>query len=374
MPDSELNRPGALTERGKRNLAISIVVAATLLMLLGAEAAVRLRQMLKYGSATIADGYYMVDSSIKLRVPVPGFSNGRISVNSLGFRGPEITMPKPPGTVRLAFLGASTTWCAEVSGNDFVWSHLVSQSLGRVFPGAHFDYVNGSLPGYSISALLRNLRYRVAPLAPDVIVIYEAANDLSGELRKLAEEQGLVAEAKMGELTWPSRYSLLWNLVEKNLRVLKAQHDAKASSGRLVVNAAALGREYRQDLTELVLAARKTSKLVAVATFSIHPRREQPAGQQLAALTSAIFYTPFVTPTTIIEGYERYNQIAREVARETGADLIEGEYDIPGDSAHFADTVHFTDAGSEAMAQRISRALVANPALRTLVSEKAAGR
>ena len=374
MPNHELSQSGALTERSKRNLAISIVLAATLLMLLSAEAAVRLRQMLKYGSATIADGYYMVDSNINLRVPVPRFSNGRISINSLGFRGPEITMPKPPGTVRLAFLGASTTWCAEVSGNDFVWSHLVSQSLGRAFPRARFDYVNGSLPGYSISALLKNLRYRVAPLAPDVIVIYEAANDLSGELRKLAEGQGLVAEAKMGELTWPSRYSLLWNLVEKNLRVLKAQHDAKASSGRLVVNAAALGREYRQDLTELVLAARKTAKLVAIAPFSIHPRREQSAEQQLAALTSAIFYTPFVTPTAVIEGYERYNQIAREVARETGADLIEGEYDIPGDSAHFADTVHFTDAGSKAMAQRISRALVANPTLRTLVSEKAAER
>jgi lysophospholipase L1-like esterase len=276
--------------------------------------------------------------------------------------------------VRLAFLGASTTWCAEVSGNDFVWPHLVSQSLSRAFPGAHFDYVNGSLPGYSISSLLGNLQHRIAPLKPDVIVIYEASNDLSGELRDLAAKQGIIAEAKIQQLTWPSRYSLFWNLVEKNLRILDAQRAAQANRGRLVVAAGALGAEYRRDLLALVLAAQKTAKLVTIATFSIHPRREQTAERQLRALSSAIFYTPFVTPVAIMEGFERYNQVAREVAWETGAYLVEGEYDIPGDSVHFTDTVHFTDAGSKAMANRISRALIASPTLRKMLADNAAVR
>jgi lysophospholipase L1-like esterase len=364
-----MTQEGGLSTRGKRTLLILVTVGAIVLMLLGAEGAVRLRQVLRYGSATVADQYYMVDRSINLRVPVPNFSNGRISVNSLGFRGPEIAMPKPLGTVRLAFLGASTTWCAEVSGNDFVWPHLVSQSLSRAFPGAQFDYINGSLPGYTISSLLKNLQLRIAPLKPDVIVIYEASNNLSGELRDLAAKQGIIAEAKMQQLSWPSRYSLLWNLVEKNLRVLEAQHTAKVNQGRLVVDAGTLGAEYRRDLLELVLAAQKTAKLVAIAPFSIHPRREQTPAEQMDALSSALFYTPFVTPSAIIEGFERYNQIAREVAKETGAYLIAGEYDIPGDSVHFADTVHFTDEGSKAMAERISRSLISSPMLRKLVAD-----
>jgi lysophospholipase L1-like esterase len=368
MPDRELTQRGVLSTRSKRSLVVLVVVAAIAVMLASVEVAVRLRQMLKYGSARVGDGYYMVDRSINLRVPVPNFSNGRISVNSLGFRGPEIAVPKPPGTVRLAFLGASTTWCAEVSGNDFVWPHLVSQSLSRTFPGSRFDYINGSLPGYTIGALFENFRHRIAPLEPDVVVIYEAANNLSGELRDRAEEQGIILDAKMGELTWPSHYSLFWNLVEKNLRIIAAQRAAQLNQGRLVVDASTLGTEYRQDLLRLVLAAQKRAKFVAIATFSIHPRREQTPAQQLSALTSAIFYTPFVTPIAVIEGYERYNQIAREVARETNAYLIEGEFDIPGDSVHFADTIHFTDEGSKAMAERVSRWLVSSAKFRKLLA------
>jgi lysophospholipase L1-like esterase len=353
---------------------VLITVAAIALMLIAAEIATRIRQTMQTGTATVAEDYYTVDRAINLRVPVPNFSNGRISINSLGFRGPEISASKPHGTVRIAFLGASTTWCAEVSGNDFVWPHLVTQTLGRAFPDAHFDYINGSLPGYTIPALLRNLQYRVAPLNPDVVVIYEASNNLSGELRDLAAKQGIISEARMQELTWPSRYSLLWNLVEKNLRVLAARRAAQANQGRLVITAGALGAEYRQDLLELVLAARNAAKLVAIATFSIQPRRQQTPEQQLRALSSALFYTPFVTPVTIIEGFERYNQIAREVAKETGAYLIEGEYDIPGDSAHFKDTVHFTDAGSRAMAERVSQSLISSAAFRELVSKSSVRR
>jgi hypothetical protein len=55
------------------------------------------------------------------------------------------------------------------------------------------------------------------------------------------------------------------------------------------------------------------------------------------------------------------------VARDTGVLLIEGEQEIPGDMAHFHDSVHFTDAGSAAMAQRVSRALINNDRVRAIV-------
>jgi hypothetical protein len=48
--------------------------------------------------------------------------------------------------------------------------------------------------------------------------------------------------------------------------------------------------------------------------------------------------------------------------------------DVPGDPQHFADTVHFTDAGSAVMAERISRGLVASPRFRELVSTDAAAK
>lgn len=369
MPDHNPPRSGVTSAGSKLRAMIVVTIGFILLLLLAAEATIRVRQTLKYGSASPLESYYAFDEKANLRVPIANLSVGHISINSLGFRGPEIAVPKPPGTVRLAFLGASTTWCAEVSGNDFTWPHLVTASLRRAFPGVKFDYINGGVPGYTIESLLTSLEHRIAPLQPDVIVIYEASNNLTGELRDLAAARGVIRNAKMQELTWPSRYSLLWNLVEKNLRVIAAQHAAKTRRESLEVDPSTLGEGYRHILTQLVLAARQHAKLVVVVTFSTQLRRGQTPEQQERASSSAMFYMPFATSRLLIDGYERYNQIAREVARETGVFLIEKENDIPADSGHFTDTVHFTDEGSRAMAERVSRQLISSPIMRTIESE-----
>ena len=36
---------------------------------------------------------------------IPGASSGGVSINGLGFRGPELEMPKPADTIRIAFAG-----------------------------------------------------------------------------------------------------------------------------------------------------------------------------------------------------------------------------------------------------------------------------
>ena len=360
---------GRLSTRSKQRLMALVTVIALLLMLIAAELGVRIRQQLKYGAAATVEDYYTVDPKIGLRVPIANLSSGHISINSLGFRGPDLPVAKPSGTVRLAFLGASTTWCGEVSGNDYVWPHLVASSLRHAFPKVRFDYVNAAVPGYTMSSMLKSMDRRVAALEPDVVIIYEASNNLSGELREVAAKQGVIEAAQWEPFSWPSRYSLLWSLTEKNLRVFSAQRSARINPKRLSVDTTTLGKEYREELTEVVRAAQRSAKVVALATFSIHPRIEQAEEEQLHATSSAFVYMPFVTPRLVIDSFERYNQIVREVARETGVLLIEGENDIPGDRIHFADTVHFTDAGSKAMAERVTRALTISADLQNLVSK-----
>lgn len=357
-----------LSARAKWTALAVLTIGMLILLLAAAEIAIRVRQTLRYGTASTIEDTYIVDAKLGLRVPIANLSKGHISVNSLGFRGPEIPMPKPPGTVRLAFVGASTTWCGEVSGNDKVWADIVAKSLAQAFPAHRFDYVNGGVPGYTIPASRKNLEFRIAPLAPDVIVIYEGMNDLSGELREVAAAKGVVRDAKMEPASWLADYSLLWNLAEKNLRVWFAQRRVESAAGRLVLDAGALGDGFRRDLTGLVQAAQQRAKRVAVATFSIQLRPGQSADAQLRAAASRLYYEPFMTPQGIIDAYRRYNQIVREVATATGALLIDGEDDIPGDPAHFADTVHFTDAGSAAMAARVTRVLAKDPAVRALAT------
>jgi lysophospholipase L1-like esterase len=365
------NSAGGETNRLSTRAKIVIVAGLTAILMLVAvlcaEFAIRVRQKLRYGTQATVEDLYRVDARLNLRVPIANLKSGRIEINSLGFRGPEIVQPKPANTVRIAFLGASTTWCGEVSGNDKVWPHLVVKELQRSHSRSPIDYVNGGVPGYVVKSSLNNLTNRVAPLLPDIIVIYHATNDLSGEMRDVAAAKGVIPHAQFVPPHWLSNHSLLWNLAEKNYRVWISQRQVNANVGRLEVDARQLGGTFHRDLTELIRAAKQRSKRVAVATFSTQLRSEQSVEQQLSASASALYYMPFMTPRGLIDGYRRYNEIIREVATETGALLIDGENEIPGEPQHFTDTVHFTDAGSNAMAARVIRVLSKDPTVRVLL-------
>jgi lysophospholipase L1-like esterase len=360
---------------GVKWAALGLVIAlVTTLLLAATEGAIRLRQWSKHGTSSSFDSLYRVDPSIGLRVLVPGARVGNISVNSLGFRGPEIETAKPPGRVRIAFLGASTTFCAEVSGDTAVWPQVAVERLKARFPGVEFDFVNGAVPGYTVESSLKNLQHRVGPLQPDVVVIYHATNDLSVEARQLAEQQGLIAPRRSHEPSWLAQNLRLWELAEKNLRVLVARQGAEGSKGRVAFDGASLGGAFRTDLSKLVEAAGQDGRRVAVATFSARLRPEQSVEERKQAAVSALVYMPFMSLDALIAGYARYNDHIRAVVREKGALLIDGEDLIPGDAVHFADSVHFTDAGSRAMGERIANGLAADTGFLQLIARRKSDR
>ncbi|MCS6787198.1 MAG: SGNH/GDSL hydrolase family protein, partial [Thiobacillaceae bacterium] len=257
-------------------------------------------------------------------------------------------------------LGASTTFCAEVSGNAAAWPHQVTEQLRRALPDKRVDYINAGVPGYVVATSHENWRRRVARHRPDIVVIYHATNDLAKDTRALARARGLVAQPKEAEMSWLARYSMLWFLVEKNLAIRAAQsRAADAEAPKLTELPPDLAEGFRQRLTSLVRDIQASGALVALPTFSYRLRREQTAQEQLQAAESALYYMPYMSPPALLAGYEAYNRAIRQVARDTGALLIEGELDIPGDARHFTDSVHFTDHGSAAMARRVAAALTA---------------
>jgi lysophospholipase L1-like esterase len=361
-------KAGPLSDRGRIALSIVAVVVIVLLLILAAEGVVRVRQYIKYGAFS-SISKLEVHSDTGLRIPEPGMTTAHISINSLGFRGPEIEMPKPESRLRIGFIGASTTYCAEVSSNDAVWTELVSRKLESSSSGLLVDYVNGGVPGYTTTQSLLNLEKRVLPLAPDVLVIYHATNDLSGETRRLAESSSINTVNLATEESWLGGYSLLWYLVEKNIALMMVQ--SPSEKALLAIEAENLGSEFRQNLEYLVDVARSNGvALVALATFSIHLRPGMSEIERQAAMVSARYYMPYLSADDLLAAFERYNQIVREVALKTGALLIEGENGIPGDPIHFVDSVHFTDAGSRAQAQRIATALEKSAAFQEIAATK----
>jgi len=350
----------------RRLLLLGAGVLGALLLV---EGLVRVRQWLRYGTTATTYYRYGTDHASGLRIPMPGFTAGPIRINSRGFRGAEIEEPKPAGRIRLAFLGASTTFCAEATGLETTWPHLVVEGLRAAEPELEFDYVNAGVGGFTTTESLANLEHRVAAFQPDVILYYEATNDLTADTRSLAVAAGLYRHGE-GEHTWIGNWWLTYYLIEKNLRQFSAPRGERA---RLRFEPRELSRGFEERLTRLVQAARARAPVVALVTFAVQLRRDQTPEAQRTAAASALYYMPFLDPASLLDGYEEYNRVIRAVAGSTGALLIEGETEIPGDPEHFADSVHFRDPGSRLQAERILRGLLGAPSFMELMARRRAG-
>ena len=350
-----------MARRRRSRTALILLLAGGLLV--AAEGAVRLRQMLRYGTASGSLHVLVDDPASGLKIPRSGIVEGgqhRIEIDSHGFRNPELELPKPAGRRRVAFLGGSTTFCAEASDNARTWPERVGRGLAEAFPGVDLDFVNAGVGGYSIAQSLVNLEVRVAPTDPDVIVIYHATNDMSSGTRTLAEAAGLIAAGEQ-DPSWLAGHSLAWNLVEKNWRAWRRGGGGGTQGATLDDDPTPHAEAFRARLTGLVRAAQRQAPVVVLVTFAHKARRDQDPAAQRAACASSLYYMPYMSIEGLLAGFEAYNAVIRQVAADTGALLVEGEGRIPGDDEHFADSVHLTDAGCALQAERVLDVLTRSP-------------
>jgi lysophospholipase L1-like esterase len=76
---------------------------------------------------------------------------------------------------------------------------------------------------------------------------------------------------------------------------------------------------------------------------------------------------PYMTAPLLLDAFDEYNRVVREVAAEKDALLIDMAMAVPGDRQHFADSVHFNDQGCAVFAQAVVARLQAEPKWRELL-------
>jgi hypothetical protein len=85
----------------KRELVTGFLVLGIMALGWGVgEALLRFVQRGQFGTAAHVERsvQFYRDQQTGLRLPVPNSTQGKIRLNSLGFRSPEIAVPKPPGS------------------------------------------------------------------------------------------------------------------------------------------------------------------------------------------------------------------------------------------------------------------------------------
>jgi hypothetical protein len=101
-------------------------------------------------------------------VAVPGW----FPANRFGWRGPDLTLNKPAGTIRIAFLGSSKTmdpYANRFSHIEYIgeWLNLWMQARGHPY---HVDVINAARIGVSERSGPPILLSEVLPLEPDLVI------------------------------------------------------------------------------------------------------------------------------------------------------------------------------------------------------------
>ena len=342
-----------------------IYLAVILLTLLAVcEVGLRARQWMRYGSfaASVRDPMLEYDPQADLLVPKPGYevkgARIDIKINSLGFRGDDFERRKPPHTVRIAALGASTTFCAEVSDNHKTWPHRLQEKLADAYPGVKFEVINTAVGGYTTAENLRNLTYRVLPLEPDLAIYYEGNNEITKDTRQLALARGLIASANPQALARTiSNYSLLFDLTYKNLTILAGRHKIAATARTIDSVPPDLPNHFIGQLDEMRRTLASRDIPLVLSTFIVKFRRNQPRATQLANADVEFFYMPWMSIDGMLVAIDTYNQAILDYAARNSLLVVDDREAVPPDAEHFSDAMHFLDKGAEAMADRFFRSL-----------------
>jgi lysophospholipase L1-like esterase len=139
----------------------------------------------------------------------------RMETNSLSFRGPEISVEKPPGTFRVLGLGDSATWGTRVQEPETYLRVLEGELAKSSNQSArvHFEVINTGVGGYSTYQELVTLERYGLPLCPDLVIVGFVHNDaypstdLFNNLKTIHQPPGSELPNFMAphEIEYPSR-------------------------------------------------------------------------------------------------------------------------------------------------------------------------
>jgi lysophospholipase L1-like esterase len=342
----------ALSSRKK--LAFALVAFALVALVL--EGGIRVREKILYGTFARAGTTIYAPSqdkatghTLRAGVEISG-TRMQLRTNKRGFRGHDIAIPKPKGTVRVVCIGGSTTFDILAKSDDETWPARLEKKLRAKDPS--FEVVNAGVAGNTIDSFLAAETWQsIQEVEPDVVIAYFATNEISHEAQvrfqvKQSEESRVGSKALETITDWSLFAYKVWLFVDtwKKPPEREGIHDLPDEASR----------SFEEKLHELVLRTRALGAKPVLLSFALRWRADQPLEKrrELAAGAFSIF------PGLSLEGIERafhgYNDAIARVAAKDGCPLVPVAETLSGDPTLFGDFVHFSPDGSERMSELVA--------------------
>jgi lysophospholipase L1-like esterase len=270
-------------------------------------------------------------------------------------RRAEALRPRAQVAWRALVLGGSTTYGELIAREEDTWVYRLEQKM-RAAHGADYDVVNGGVGGYNVIENFIHYLLLLDELEPDVVILYIGINDvhprLIGDIEPDYSNSRIAWRGDSSSLPIPN--PSLASFATYRLLLLRSIEQRQLAHLYLYVQRpypplnewpAALQRNgtdvYRRHFRNLARLIRAEGRRVVVVPQVFVPRTDK-RHQRLDEIFA--------------EGVREDNDVDREVARELGLPFVEEAATAFG-SADLIDNCHFNVAGSEKMAELISRFL-----------------
>lgn len=292
---------------------------------------------------------------------IRGREHGRFKkyrLNSFGFRGPEIEKRKTPGVPRVMILGASETFgLYESEGHEY--PALVAAEFAR--QGRNVEVINAAVAGMTLPSLTAYWNKWAKEFEPDIVVVYPSP------LFYLDDERPRPAKPDPDRPGPGFRSRFLERLVDtaKQSDILReAKTLAKIARARLrpqpvdVFDGVPRDRldAYVGDLDRLVGDVRDSGARPVVVSHAF--KFDEPLdARDTRELEAFRAFFPRAEPSTMVAFESAANEAIRRLPNHPSTPTIDAAAELTGRRDLFADPVHFNDAGSRAMAERLVREL-----------------
>jgi lysophospholipase L1-like esterase len=305
-------------------------------------------------------------------------------VNAQGFRGDDVEIAKPPRTVRIFTIGGSTTMGITNSYPDS-YPFLLQQILQERHPDAKIEVQNAGTPWYTSGHALVSYIVRVRQYEPDLVIFFEAINDLvrsfsppwlaSGDFRddyshylgplaRLLGPTSAIVDPPSSLLTW----NLLVNWLRGNPDPFDGRHPENVANvaSRMEATDSPNYRSlpsFRRFSASIIHSVQSDGHAIMTASQPSLYREDLGADERRLLWFGPLLaadHGRYPSLKALVRGMELYNGAARDVAAEAGVPFIDFAGVVPKTIEYFVDDVHMKKEGNALVARAAADAIEAS--------------
>jgi lysophospholipase L1-like esterase len=342
--------------------SLAALVVAALLLELGAQAVktyVLPRKWAKIDATNRMAPQPLDDIDYADTVEGRGARLGKLSVNSLGLRGPEpkLSNDHQAGRLRVYCLGSSTTFGWGASTDAATYPAQLEGQLKTLLPQQQVEVINAGVPGNNSESEYQILKQDLPRLKPDVVILWSGWPDWAHYL-------STPSKAKRNRLTDDAI-----NAFQKTgscrcaeyLRDLILPRPAPPSEEELQKRAglkkyrAEVLDQFSKKLAEMIaLCKQQDAQPVVLGLASplrVEPEKLSPIARRQAA--NRLHALPDASHADLYRGVLDFDQTLLETTQKTPAKYIDPNQ-LPEDPELFFDGVHMNDSGYAALARAVA--------------------